>query len=125
MSEMVKTIKSKRRSISLVVFGILLVMHYLMTDPQIGLVKDLSFGVQLVYVTQILFWSAFGVVLTMFMPSLVIDSPVVDDGERDLLLKAKTDPVAAALLYVGNSIRLFAWAMIFIACLLMFGAPIG
>ncbi len=104
----------KRKFVLVGVSFLALIVYHVITDPDLGIIKNLPFGGELV-----LF---FNVVLATFvlvlMGDLVLDfyTDEIDDLEEKLIKKGMLTAEGAALVYLGKGVKFLG------VCVVMYGA---
>lgn len=92
---------------------ILTVIYFLATDPDSGFITDLSFGTELVIVIQAFLLTFVGTSVILFLLTMFIDDGKRNGDETYLIENASREPIGSGLIYLGNSLRLIAYAIIF------------
>lgn len=97
----------RTRKIKLLGFSLLaLVIYYIVTDPDLGIIKNLPFGSEIILFANI----AIGTIAIALLVDVLLDlyGQSDDQVEENLLKKARTSPEGAGLTYLGLSLKYLA-----------------
>ena len=105
--------KNSRKHVSLLVTALMAIIYYVVTDPDMGLVENLPYGVELMMVLNVFIIAGLCITLVEMAPVIFFDgNDQIDGDERELVRRAKQDPVGASNVYLGNSIRVVGYSII-------------
>jgi hypothetical protein len=103
-----------RRLIHLILILIVFIGYYVITDPQLGIITDLRFGADLILALNFIVIASIGAIVSEISFRLWSDKRNEYTPLEDEAIRAGQ----AGYIYIGNSIRLLAYAII-ISCSIM------
>lgn len=97
---------------------VLFILYYITTDPDVDIIKNLSYGIGLILTLNVFFMAMLGIVIIEFFPDFFID--IIYGDEKKLRLKAAEEPDAASKVMIAKSIRMLAYAIVMSAAIIAY-----
>ena len=105
----------RKRIKHLVMVGVLFITYFILTDPSSGIIKNLTYGADLMIMLQSVVMALVGGVTVEIFQRLWWDGST---DESNLIDESKRGNIAASNIYIGNSLRIIGYAIIVAASIM-------